>query len=121
MSDDLTILQTAADEAKAKAEELKAALTDTSTDEDRAAADEAEKAAVAADAALAEAKAKAEEEANGSGDVQPGAATKDVSRTAYVPGGKQGDACTCPDGRKGTITVFADGVAVCLPNFDQSE
>lgn len=51
---------TTATDARAKADELKAALTDDSTDEQKAEAETAEKAAVDAEAAAEEAKAKAE-------------------------------------------------------------
>jgi hypothetical protein len=40
-----------------------------------------------------------------------------VSRTDFVgSAARTGDACTCPDGRPGTVTVFAGNLAVCLPN-----
>jgi uncharacterized membrane protein YqiK len=98
MSEELTTLQTTATEAKAKADELKAALTEASTDEDRAAATTAEDAAVAAEAAFAEAKAKADAEAgDGSGEVTP----------------KAGDVCTLEDGTEGVQTEQADGSLVC--------
>jgi hypothetical protein len=37
------------------------------------------------------------------------------SRTAFVQTGRPGDACTCPDGRKGTIRRFDSGL-VCIPD-----
>lgn len=41
----------------------------------------------------------------------------DESRTGFVKSSaRTGDACTCPDGRPGTVTVFAGNLAVCLPN-----
>jgi len=51
---------TVAAEARAKADELKATITDASTDEEKAEADTAEQAAVDAEAIAAEAKANAE-------------------------------------------------------------
>jgi hypothetical protein len=102
MSDELTALQQTAEQARAKADELKAALTDASSDEDKAAAEQADTDATAAESAFSTAQA-AEEAA------QAGAALK------------AGDACVCPDGRPGTLwSDGADGF-VCLPNHDQSE
>jgi hypothetical protein len=100
MSDELTALQETAEQARAKANELQAALTDASTDEEKAAAAEAEQAAVEAESGFADAKAKADAEAAAQGG-----------------GGepKAGDACTCPDGRVGTLHD-QDGTLVCLPN-----
>jgi hypothetical protein len=42
----------------------------------------------------------------------------DVSRTGFVPKGRPGDECICPDGRKGTIFGNEDRL-VCIPNHDQ--
>ena len=40
-----------------------------------------------------------------------------ASRTGFVEGSaRTGDACVCPDGRPGTVNVFAGGLAICLPN-----
>ena len=39
------------------------------------------------------------------------------SRTGFVETpARTGDPCVCPDGRPGTVTVFAGNLAVCLPN-----
>jgi hypothetical protein len=102
MSDELKALQETATQARAKADELKAALTDDSSDEERTAADDAEKAATEAEGAFADAKAKADAEAAAQGgDAQP----------------KAGDACTCPDGRVGTLHANDTGDGfVCIPN-----
>ena len=44
------------------------------------------------------------------------AAEPDASRTGYAEKGlKAGDACVCPDGRKGTVHRFDAGL-ICLPN-----
>ena len=39
--------------------------------------------------------------------------------TEYVTDAKAGDECVCPDGRKGTVHKFDNGL-VCIPNADQS-
>ena len=123
MSDELNALQETAAQARAKADELKAALTDASSDEERAAADEAEKAAAEAESAFADAKAKADAEAaaQGGGDAEKqgeeGAAPNaDESRTGFAEKGLHvGDECKCPDGRKGTVHSFDAGL-ICIPN-----
>jgi hypothetical protein len=122
MSDELKALQDTALQARAKADELKAALTDASSDEERAAEAEAEKAATEAESAFADAKAKADEEAAAQGDAVAAEtpADADESRTGFVTGARPGDVCTCPDGRKGTVHSFDSGL-VCIPNHDQSE
>src|SRR3954447_6406971 len=99
MSDELNALQETAAQARAKADELKAALIDTSSDEERAAADEAEKAAVDAESAFADAKAKADAAAAAQGG---GAAEQKV-----------GDPCVNADGIAGTLQN-ADGTFVCV-------
>jgi membrane protein involved in colicin uptake len=38
-----------------------------------------------------------------------------ASRTGFVDSGRPGDECTCPDGRKGTVHRFDEGL-ICLPN-----
>lgn len=157
MSDELIALQETATQARAKAEELKAALTDASTDEERAAAVQADTDALTAESAFADAKAKADADAGGTqggdapkvgdacttdggdagtmqdpnGDgalvcvITPAPANdekkeevdENQSRTDFVEGPvRTGDACVCPDGRDGTVTVFAGNMAVCLPN-----
>jgi hypothetical protein len=132
MSDELNTLQETATQARAKADELKAALTDESSDEERQAAEEAEKAAADAESAFAEAKAKADAEAaaqgGGAPDSSKGAYTPDEdsdkvpdadeSRTGFVTNARPGDECICPDGRKGTVHLFDTGL-VCIPNADQ--
>jgi hypothetical protein len=40
------------------------------------------------------------------------------SRTGFVKGARPGEECTCPDGRKGTVHKFDEGL-VCIPNADQ--
>ena len=42
-----------------------------------------------------------------------------ASRTGYVTDAKSGDECVCPDGRKGTVHKFDNGL-VCIPNADQA-
>jgi len=143
MSDELIALQDTATQARAKADELKAALTDASTDEEKAAAEQADQDATTAESAFAEAKAKADAEAGGAqgGDAQPkagDACTTDQGLNGTLTeqdgalvcvvnvveghsdfaksGARAGDACVCPDGRPGTVAVFADNLAVCLPN-----
>jgi hypothetical protein len=101
MSEELKALQDTAEQARAKANELKAALTDASTDEEKAAATDAEQAAIDAESAFADATAKAAADAA----AQAGAAGQP----------KTGDPCTCPDGRAGTVHVLDEGL-VCLPN-----
>jgi hypothetical protein len=136
MSEELQALQDAATEAREKADELNGVLTEDSSDEDRQAANEAEQAAVAAETAFAEAKAKADEDAGAqggegepgaeeraaaaeAGDTQEGTAPDaDASRTGFVTNARQGDECICPDGRKGTVHKFDEGL-VCIPNADQ--
>jgi hypothetical protein len=44
----------------------------------------------------------------------------DQSRTGFVTGARAGDECICPDGRKGTVHKFDEGL-VCIPNHEQSE
>jgi hypothetical protein len=45
--------------------------------------------------------------------------TEDASRTGYAEKGlRAGDACTCPDGRKGTVHQYDAGL-ICIPNQDQ--
>jgi len=143
MSDELNVLQETATQARAKADELKAALTDKSSKKDRDAAQDAEADAVEAEAACADAKAKADADAaakaqaeadakaaadakakadaDAAAAAQSGAATSaDESRTGFVTGMRPGDQCTCPDGRKGTVHKFDEGL-VCIPNHDQNE
>jgi hypothetical protein len=145
MSDELNALQEAATQARAKANELTAALADTSSDEEVAAANEAEKAAEDAESAFATAKAQADAAAAAQGGGEPKAGdtctlpdgsegvlaeqdgqlvcvSKDASgldasasRTGFVTGGRPGDVCTCPDGRTGTVHKFDEGL-VCIPN-----
>jgi hypothetical protein len=46
---------------------------------------------------------------------------EDASRTGFAEKGlRAGDACTCPDGRKGTVHQYDAGL-ICIPNHDQSE
>ena len=46
-------------------------------------------------------------------------APADQSRTGFAEKGlRAGDACTCPDGRKGTVHSFDAGL-ICIPNADQ--
>jgi membrane protein involved in colicin uptake len=133
MSDELNVLQESATQARAKADELKAALTDVSSDEERQAAEEADKAATDSESTLADAKAKAdadaaaqaEADAKAKADAEAAdqggdAATpgSDESRTGFVTNARPGDECTCPDGRKGTVHKFDEGL-VCIPNHDQ--
>jgi hypothetical protein len=43
-------------------------------------------------------------------------ANADASRTGFAEKGlRAGDACVCPDGRKGTVHRFDAGL-ICLPN-----
>jgi hypothetical protein len=45
--------------------------------------------------------------------------TEDASRTGYADKGlRAGDACVCPDGRKGTVHQYDAGL-ICIPNQDQ--
>jgi hypothetical protein len=137
MSDELTALQETATQARAQADELTAALTDESSDEERDAATAAEQAATDAESALADAKAKAEAdaaaaaeaeakakaEAEAAAAAQGGAGAKqqptaEESRTGFVKNARPGDECVCPDGRKGTVHRFDEGL-VCIPNHDQ--
>jgi hypothetical protein len=99
MSEELNALQETAEQARAKANELEAALTDASSDEERAAAADANNVAVAAESAFATAKAEADAAASAQGGDAP----------------KAGDPCKCPDGRDGTLND-QDGTLVCLPN-----
>lgn len=51
----------------------------------------------------------------------PAPAETDASRTGYADKGlRAGDACTCPDGRKGTVHQYDAGL-ICIPNQDQGE
>ena len=97
MSDELNALQDTATQARAQADELKAALTDESSDEERQAAEEAEKAAVDAESAFADAKAKADADAADLGGGEP----------------KAGDTCTLPDGTEGEL-VEQGGQLECV-------
>jgi hypothetical protein len=46
-------------------------------------------------------------------------APADESRTGYAEKGlRAGDACTCPDGRTGTVHQYDAGL-ICMPNQDQ--
>jgi membrane protein involved in colicin uptake len=154
MSDELTALQNTATQARAKADELNAALTEASSDEEKAEAAQADTDATAAEsvfvdakakadadaaaqaeaeakakadadaaAAAAEADAKAKAEAEAAAAAQGGAGAEQVpdageSRTGFVRNARPGDACQCPDGRKGTVHRFDEGL-VCIPNADQ--
>ena len=125
MSDELTALQETATQARAQADQLKAALTDASSDEETAAATAAKQAATDAESALAEAQAKAEADAaaaqGGAGAKKEDGAAPDaeLSRTGYAAKGLHaGDECICPDGRKGTVHSFDAGL-ICIPNHDQ--
>jgi hypothetical protein len=145
MSDELNELQETATEARAKADELKAALTDESSDEERTTADQAEQAAVDAESAFATAKAEADAAAGAQGDGEPKigdtctlpdgsegvfveqdgqlvcvskempGVDPNASRTGFVSGARAGDECICPDGRTGTVHKFDEGL-VCIPN-----
>jgi hypothetical protein len=46
------------------------------------------------------------------------AADANASRTGFVTGARPSDDCICPDGRKGTVHKFDEGL-VCIPNADQ--
>ncbi len=97
MSDELNALQETAAQARAKADELVAALTDTSSDEERESAKATEQAALDAESAFADAKAKADADAAAQG----GGAEK------------VGDTCTLPDGTDGVLAE-QDGQLVCV-------
>lgn len=118
MSDELNALQETATQARAKADELKAALTEASTDEDKEAAAAAETVAVDAESAFADAKAKADADAAAQAEAAANNGSADDSRTGFVKNARAGDECTCPDGRKGTVHKFDEGL-VCIPNADQ--
>jgi hypothetical protein len=129
MSDDeLKALQETATQARTNADELNAALTDASTDEERALAADAIEAATTAETAFNDAKAKAdadaaqaEADAKAKADADAAAqqAGNDASRTGYADKGlRAGDACTCPDGRTGTVHQYDAGL-ICIPNADQ--
>lgn len=120
MSDELNTLRETATQARAKADELKAALTDESSKEDKAAAEQADTDATAAESAFAEAKAKADADAAEAAAQGAGGKkdedTGDSSRTGYAAKGlRAGDACICPDGRKGTVHQYDAGL-ICMPN-----
>jgi len=106
MSDELTALQDTATQARAKADELTAALNDASSNEERAAVADANNVATAAESAFADAKAKADADAAAQ------------SGGAVAP--KAGNACKCPDGRAGTVHSYDTGL-ICIPNADQGE
>jgi hypothetical protein len=126
MSDELKALQDTATQARAKADELKAALTDESSDEEHSTADEAEKATTEAESAFAEAQAKAAADAEAEAAAQAaaevaalGGSDADASRTGFAEKGLHpGDECICPDRRKGTVHSFDAGL-ICIPNHDQ--
>jgi hypothetical protein len=101
MSDELKALQDTATQARAKADELVAALTSESSEEEQTDAKGAEQAAIDAESAFAEAKAKAEADA--------------AAQSGSGSGPKTGDSCVCPDGRPGTVHVLDEGL-ICLPN-----
>ena len=107
MSDELNALQETAVQARATANELNAAITDTSSDEERDAAKAAEQVALTAESAFADAKAKADVDAAAHGG-------DDAEKTTV----KAGDTCTCPDGRTGTVHSYDEGL-ICIPNADQ--
>jgi hypothetical protein len=58
------------------------------------------------------------EDAGGAADETAETPNAYESRTAFVTGARQGDECLCPDGRKGTVHKFDEGL-VCIPNADQ--
>ena len=138
MSDELIALQDTATQARAKADELKAALTDESStlEEDTAAAAQADTDATAAESAFAEAKAKADADAEAGAQAETDATTAaetaqsadttgtqaevtDASRTGFADKGlRAGDSCVCPDGRVGTVHGFDMGL-ICIPNQTQ--
>jgi hypothetical protein len=111
--DDLKTLQEAATQARTKADELKAKLTDKSSDEEKQAAGDAEKAATDAE--------KASGSQRGGGAKKDDAPDANESRTGFVKGLRAGEPCICPDGRKGTVQKFEGVGMVCIPNHDQSE
>lgn len=131
-NESIETLTQAVTDARSKADELKAALTDASTDQDRADAAAAEEAAVEAEKALAGAKAAAEAAQGGGGADNgsegpkggdtplSGAPDADASRTGFVSKGAPGEECICPDGRKGTIHKFDDTGLICIPNWEQA-
>lgn len=52
--------------------------------------------------------------------VETPAINPEASRTGYAEKGlRAGDACTCPDGRAGTVHQYDAGL-VCIPNHDQA-
>lgn len=128
MSDELNALQETATQARAKADELKNALTDNISKKERAAALDAEADAVEAEAAYADAKAEADAAAQG-GDAQPKVGdpctnADDVAGTwqqdgdgmvcvVEPPAPKAGNACTLPDNTEGHL-VEQDGSLVCV-------
>jgi hypothetical protein len=125
MSDELNALQETAVQARTKSDEQNAALTDASSDQERAAAADANNVATAAESTYADAKAQAEADAaaRGGGGAEnkneSGIPDANKSRTGYADEGLHaGDACVCPDGRKGTVHKFDQGL-ICIPNADQ--
>jgi hypothetical protein len=149
MSDELIALQDTATQARAKADELKAALTEASSDEERAAADQAQLAAVDAEGAFADAKAKAEADAAAAAAAEAEAQAKAKAEADAAAAAAQGgagadqtkDDGVTPDAnasrtgfaekglRAGDECICPDGRKgtvhsfdagfVCIPNHDQ--
>ena len=57
-------------------------------------------------------------DAGGAADETATEVPVDGSRTGFVEKGTAGGECICPDGRKGTVHKFDEGL-VCIPNHDQ--
>jgi len=53
-----------------------------------------------------------------SGEAAPEGVDSNESRTGFVMNARAGEECICPDGRKGTVHKFDEGL-VCIPNADQ--
>jgi hypothetical protein len=66
----------------------------------------------------AETTEQSEETAQDAGGAAEQTPDANESRTGFVTGARQGDECTCPDGRKGTVHSFDSGL-VCIPNHEQ--
>jgi hypothetical protein len=82
------------------------------------AAETTEQSETTATEATAETTEQSAETAQDAGGAAEGTPDPNESRTGFVTNARQGDECICPDGRKGTVHKFDEGL-VCIPNADQ--
>jgi hypothetical protein len=118
MADDQNVnagSETSGDQAEAVTSQEETAETGTTAETTEQSAATAENAGGAAEASTGAYVQDEDEKAEGETSVTP---DSDKSRTDFVTNARPGDECTCPDGRKGTVHKFDEGL-VCIPNHEQ--